>query len=77
MSTAKFFTYKGHLACEIDMNGKFINDPRAKGQLGCVIETAEVQMTTDAKKMIVNARVRKSFALSHTRRPMLPSDGRR
>lgn len=56
MTTAKFFTYKGHLACEIDMNGKFINDPQAKSQLGCVIETAEVQMTTDAKVMIKDAK---------------------
>jgi len=57
MTTAKFFTYKGHLAAEIDMDGgKFINDPKAKGQLGCVISTTEVGMTTEAKAMIKKAK---------------------
>lgn len=64
MATAKIFAYKGNLGIEIDMeNGKFINDPKAGGQLGCVIRTDEVEISKEAKDLI-NAcgRDRGSFA---------------
>ncbi len=56
MTTAKFFAYKGNLACSIDPNGKFINDPTAPGQLGSVVSTTEVGMTAEAKALIKGAR---------------------
>jgi len=53
MSTAKIFAYKGNVGVEIDHeNGKFLNDPNAGGQLGCVIRTDEVEISQEAKDLI-------------------------
>lgn len=53
----QIFAYKGNLAATTDLvEGKFINDPKAAGQLGCVISTSEVQITKEAKELIKNAR---------------------
>lgn len=52
----KIFTYKGNLAAETDLiNGKFINNPLSPGELGCVIDTAEVEITKEAKELIRKA----------------------
>lgn len=54
--TAKIFSYKGNLGIVIDDKGKFINDPFASGQLGCVISTEEVEISKEAKELIRNAK---------------------
>lgn len=50
--TARIFEYKGNVGVEIDMEGKFINDPFAQGQLGCVISTKEIQIMPSAIEVI-------------------------
>lgn len=53
----QIFTYKGNLGATTDLNnGKFINNPKAGGQLGCVIDTKEIEITKEAKQMIRQAR---------------------
>ena len=55
--TAFIFAYKGNVAVEIDMdNGKFINDLTQPGQLGCVIDSKEVEITQEAKDIIFKAK---------------------
>lgn len=54
--TALIFGYKGHLGADIDMKGKFINNPTAPGQLGCVVDTKNIHINKSAKEMIKNAK---------------------
>ena len=58
MSTrTKIFSYKGFLAAETDLDdGVFLNDPKAGGQLGVVIPSTEVDITTEAKELLENAK---------------------
>jgi len=60
----KIFTYKGVIGAETDIeNGKFINDIKAGGQLGVVVDTKEIDITKEAKQLIKSAkRERGSFA---------------
>ena len=62
--TARIFEYKGNLGVDIDIqNGKFLNDPKAKGQLGCVMSTEEIEITPAAIEVIKKApRAGGSFA---------------
>ena len=54
MTTATIFAYKGNVGVEIDHeNGKFLNDPNAGGQMGCVISTSEVAISKEAKDIIM------------------------
>jgi hypothetical protein len=53
----QIFAYKGNLGISIDMeNGKFINNPTDSGQLGCVVDTTEIQITKEAKELIKRAK---------------------
>lgn len=53
----KIFEYKGNLAANTDLeNGKFINNPKEGGQLGCVVHTNEIEITKAAKDLIKKAR---------------------
>jgi len=53
----KIFAYKGVIGAETDIdNGDFLNNPKAGGQLGCVIHTKEVDITKEAKRLIKSAR---------------------
>lgn len=53
----KIFAYKGVIGAETDLDeGKFLNDIKSPGQLGCVISTTEVDITKEAKDLIKNAR---------------------
>ena len=55
--TAKIFEYKGNIGVEIDMkDGKFINDPFQQNQLGCVIDSKEVEISPSAVEFIKKAR---------------------
>ena len=55
--TCRIFEYKGVVGAEIDMdNGKFINNPGDPGQLGCVINTADVAISPTAAQIISRAR---------------------
>lgn len=50
------FAYKGHLGSFTDLeNGKFINNPKEPGQLGCVISTKEALINKEAAEMLRNA----------------------
>jgi hypothetical protein len=52
----KIFAYKGVIGAETDLdNGTFINNPKSSGQLGCVIDTKEVDITQDAVNLIKKA----------------------
>ena len=52
----RIFAHRGVVGAVTDMeNGKFINDPMGGGQLGCVIDVNEVEMTTAAKEAIRGA----------------------
>ena len=52
----KIFSYKGIIGAKTDLDkGQFINDPKAKGQLGCVISTTEIDITKEAKEILKNA----------------------
>ena len=52
----KIFAYRGCIGAETDLeNGKFLNDPKSGGQLGCVISTTEIDITKEAKELIRNA----------------------
>ncbi len=53
----KIFAYKGNLGATTDLDkGKFLNDPKAGGQLGCVIHVDEVIISKEAKDIIRGAR---------------------
>jgi len=53
----KIFAYKGVIGAETDLdNGKFINNPKDGGQLGCVIDTKEVDITKEAKELLRSAK---------------------
>jgi len=55
--TLQIFAYKGNLGATSDIKkGKFINDPKAGGQLGIVVHTKEVQITKEAKELIKKAK---------------------
>lgn len=56
MTTARFFTYKGNLACEIDRADALLNDPNGPDQLGSVISTTKISMTLEAKELIKKAK---------------------
>jgi hypothetical protein len=60
----KIFSHNGVIGAETDIeNGKFINDIKAEGQMGCVISTKEVLITKDAIEILKNAeRESDSFA---------------
>jgi len=52
----KIFEYKGVLGAKTDLdNGKFINDPKGERQLGCVIDTCEIDITVGARQLLLNA----------------------
>lgn len=52
----QIFEYKGNLGATTDFeNGKFINDPKAPGQLGCVIDVNEIEISENAKNLIRSA----------------------
>ena len=47
------FAHNGHVGAETNVEkGKFINDPTAQGQLGCVIHSDEVKITPEAKEIM-------------------------
>ena len=52
MNKTFIFSHKGHLAAIVPTDCPFINDPFAKGQLGCVISTGNVKITQEAKDLI-------------------------
>lgn len=53
----RIFAYKGNLGATTDLeNGKFLNDLTKPDQLGCVIDTKEVEITKDAKELIKKAK---------------------
>lgn len=52
MPTLKIFAYKGHVGALIDMDGKFINNPKGGGQLGCVVDVTETTITKEAKEIL-------------------------
>jgi len=54
--TAKIFEYKGNVAFDIAMDGKFINDPFGPNQLGCVISTKEIEISPAAIEVIKRAK---------------------
>lgn len=51
----KVFAYKGVLGAIVSPGGKFLNDPRAEGQLGCVIDSRDVEITPEAKRLLRQA----------------------
>lgn len=52
----QIFSHKGVLGASTDLkDGKFINNPVAPGQIGCIISTKEIQITKKAKELIANA----------------------
>ncbi len=54
--TAIIFEYNGNVGVEIDIKeGKFLNDPLAPGQLGCVISTEEIEISPAAIEIIKKA----------------------
>lgn len=60
----KIFAYKGILGAETDLeNGVFLNNPKASGQLGCVIPIEEIEITQEAIDLLKKApREKGSFA---------------
>lgn len=54
--TATIFAYKNNLGMIVNVEGKFINDPFAPGQLGAVISTDEVEISKEAKALIQKAK---------------------
>ncbi len=52
----QIFSYKGVVGAITDIkNGEFINDVKEQGQLGCVIDTKNVDITKEAKELIRRA----------------------
>ena len=52
----KIFAYKNFVGAETDLNeGKFLNDPLAEGQLGCVVPLEECIITPLALELLKNA----------------------
>lgn len=56
MKTLNIFAHKGRVACNITMTGKFINNPSAAGQMGCVVSTSEVTISKEAADIIRGAK---------------------
>jgi len=57
MSNTKIFAYKENLGAMTDLdNGEFINDPKVPGQLGCVVDCKNVDITKEAKELIKKAK---------------------
>jgi len=54
--TVEIFAHKGYVGADINMKGKFINDPKGKTQLGCVIDTAYVKISPEAVRIIKTAK---------------------
>lgn len=53
----QIFAYKGWLGATTDLeNGKFINNPKEQGQLGCVVHTSEIEISKEAKDIIREAK---------------------
>lgn len=52
----RIFAYKGILGAETDLeNGVFANDPKASGQLGCIIPIEEIEITQKAIDLLKKA----------------------
>lgn len=52
--TIVFFEYKGAIAAQIDMEeGSFINDPKAKNQMGCVVKASDIGLPKEVKEAIL------------------------
>lgn len=50
----KFFSYKGHIGANSDLeNGKFLNDPKAGGQLGVVSLVENIGLPDEVKLLIL------------------------
>ena len=63
--TLRIFAYKNVLAADSDIeNGMFINAPLETGQLGCVVDTKNVEITAAAKELIRNNATRESGTFS-------------
>lgn len=54
--TCKIFAYEGYVGAQINMNGKFLNNPDSPHELGCVIHTRDVAITPTAVNIIKRAR---------------------
>ena len=55
--TLQLFAYKGHLGSMADMdNGSFLNDLSNGQQLGVVVHSRDVEMTSEAKDVLRQAR---------------------
>jgi hypothetical protein len=53
---SKIFAYKGIVGAETDLeNGVFANNPKAEGQIGCVIPIEEIEITQEAIDLIKKA----------------------
>ena len=49
----QIFAYKGIIGATTDLDsGKFINNPKSKSQLGCVISSKEIEITKEAKELL-------------------------
>ena len=50
----KFFEYKGHIGANSDLeNGKFLNDPKAPGQLGVISLVENIGLPNEVKLLIL------------------------
>lgn len=54
--TCKIFAYEGYVGAQINMDGKFLNNPDSQHELGCVIHTRDVTITPTAVNIIKRAR---------------------
>lgn len=53
----KIFSYKNFIGAETDLDkGKFLNNPKAEGQLGCVVPVEEILITKEAKNLLLKAK---------------------
>ncbi len=63
--TIVFFEYKGAIAAQIDIEeGSFLNNPKDKGQMGCIVKTSNIGLPKEVKEAILKDHHRKggSFA---------------
>ena len=60
----KFFEYKGHIGANSDLeNGKFLNDPKAPGQLGVISLVENIGLPDEVKLLILKKYKCKNHAL--------------
>ena len=53
----EIFAYKNFIGALTDIdNGKFLNDPRGEGQIGCVVPVDEILITKEAKDLLLKAK---------------------